>query len=105
MEISQKISDGGEREAGGGQLDHHDRPQLPDHEAEELGEDGPVQVAPGDGAAGGLPLLLVLGIPVGDPAAGAEFKGGGVKGGRRCGGGTLGRHLRCRYLRCVQQSR
>ena len=73
---------GGEREAGCGELDDHDGPELPDDEAEELGEDGPVQVAAGDGAARRLPLFLVLGVPVGDPAAGAEFKGWASEGGR-----------------------
>jgi len=76
----------GEVEAGGAQLRHHDRPQGPHGEAEELREDREDQVPVGDAAAGTGPLLRVLGVPVVDPAAAADVEGGGGGGCRRCGG-------------------
>ena len=101
-----------EGEAGGGQLDDDDGPELPDDEAEELGEDRPAEVAARDGAALGLPLVLVLGVPVGDPAAGTDLKGGCVGSGQRkrsrfrASARRQDRgNCRCRILRGGQQSR
>ncbi len=96
IEISQKISVVSNVKPAAGSWTTTMRPQLPDDEAEELGEDGPVQVALGDGPASSFPLVLVLGIPVGDPAAGAVFKLGDE--GRWAPAGSVGEG-NCRCLR------
>lgn len=82
-------------EPGCGQVWHDHAPQGPDAEAEELGEDGDRQVAPGNGPAAAAPEDRVLRVPVVDPATRPVYGEAGAGDGtlRGClqrGGGLAG---------------
>ena len=74
--MSQNELRAGELEAGGREHHDDDAPQLPDDEAEELGEDRPAEVAARDRRdPRATQNVGVLGVPAVDPAAGAVGEG------------------------------
>src|SRR5690606_17152267 len=80
-----------EREPGGGELRHDDRPQGPHREAEELRKDRDPQVARRDLPAAVAPERRVLRVPAVDPppraVGGHGRRAAGGRGGRRPDGG------------------